>query len=161
LQRARVEPYPNPYVGPAVAWGPSSSSSNGNGSQLWVNMQMAIPVWNLNQGNIRAADANVRDAMASVGVLQNDLLRQTADTLAAYRIARERARRIGEEILPAAIRTQRLVRSSYDVGQLDVSQLLQAQRALTQVNLDYIDALENAWYSGASLSGLLQLEQFP
>ncbi len=161
LQRARVEPYPNPYVGPAVAWGPSSSSSGGNGSQLWINMQMNIPVWNLNQGNIRAADANVRDAMASVGVLQNDLLRQTADTLAAYRIARERARRIGEEILPAAIRTQRLVRSSYDVGQKDISVLLQAQRALTQVNLDYVDALETAWYSAAALSGLLQLEQFP
>jgi outer membrane protein, heavy metal efflux system len=160
-QRARVEPYPNPYVGPAVAWGPSSASNNGYGSQLWVNMQMNLPVWNLNQGGIRAANANIRDAMASVGTLQNDLLRQAADTLAAFRTARERSRYIGEQILPTAERTQRLVRNAYDVGQVDVSPVLQAQRALTQVNLDYIDTLENAWASGAALAGLLQIERFP
>lgn len=160
-QRARVEPYPNPYVGPAVAWGPTSSSSNGWGSQLWVNLQMNLPVWNLNQGGIRAADANTRDAAASIGVLQNDLLRQAADTLAAYRAARDRSRYIGEKILPTAERTQRLVRNAYDVGQVDVSPVLQAQRALTNVNLDYIDTLENAWARAAALAGLLQIESFP
>ncbi|HEY1603912.1 MAG TPA: TolC family protein [Pirellulales bacterium] len=160
-QRARVEPYPNPYVGPAIAFGPSSGSNGGNGAQLWINMQMNIPVWNLNQGNIRAANANIRDSVASVGVLQNDLLRQAAETLATYRTARDRSLRIGEEILPTAERTQRLVRNAYDVGQMDVAPVLQAQRALTQVNLDYIETLETAWMSAATLAGLLQVESFP
>ena len=160
-QRARVEPYPNPYVGPAVAWGPSSASNNGYGSQLWVNLQMNLPVWNLNQGGIRSADANTRDAAASVGVMQNDLLRQAAENLALYRTARDRSRYIGDQILPTAERTQRLVRNAYDVGQVDVSPVLQAQRALTQVNRDYIDTLENAWTSAAALAGLLQIEDFP
>lgn len=162
LQRARVEPYPNPYVGPAVAWGPTSSSSNGWGSQLWINLQMNIPVWNLNQGNIRSADANVRDAVASVGVVRNDLLRRTADTLALYRAARERAQYIAQFILPAAERGQELVLSAYEVGGAkDVSTVLQAQRALIQARLDFIDALENAWSAAAELAGLLQIERFP
>jgi len=161
LQRARVEPYPNPYVGPAVAWGPSSSSAGNSGSQLWINMQMNLPVWNLNQGNIRAADANVRDALASVGMVRNDLLRQTADTLALYRTARERGQYIGEYILPAAERGQLLVLSAYDVGAKDVSTVLQAQRALIQARLDYVEALEDAWAAAAALAGLLQVERFP
>jgi len=89
------------------------------------------------------------------------LLRQAADTLAAYRAARDRSRYIGEKILPTAERTQRLVRNAYDVGQVDVSPVLQAQRALTNVNLDYIDTLENAWARAAALAGLLQIESFP
>jgi cobalt-zinc-cadmium efflux system outer membrane protein len=161
LQRAQVEPYPNPYTGPAVAWGPSSGSGGTSGSQFWYNLQMNVPVWNLNQGGIRAANANIRDARASIGVLQNDLLRQSAETLAAYRSARDRARYIGEKILPTAERTWRLMQNAYEVGQVDVAPVLQAQKALTQVNLDYIEALESSWENAATLAGLLQVELFP
>ncbi|MES1213665.1 MAG: TolC family protein, partial [Singulisphaera sp.] len=161
LQRAQVEPYPNIYTGPTVAWGPSSASNNGPGSQFWYNIQFNVPVWNLNQGGVRAANANIRDAVASVGVVRNDLLRQAADTLAAYRAARDRSRYIGEQILPTAQRTFRLMQNAYQVGQQDVAPVLQAQKALTQVNLDYIDTLENAWLSAATLAGLLQVETFP
>lgn len=161
LQRAQVDPIPNIYTGPSVAWGPTSSSNNGNGSQFWYNFQFNIPVWNLNQGGVRAANANIRDAVASVGVLQNDLLRQAAETLAAYRAARDRARYYGEQILPTAERTFRLMQNAYEVGQVDVAPVLQAQKALTQVNLDYVEALENAWINAATLAGLLQVEAFP
>lgn len=161
LQRARVEPFPNPTVGPAVAFGPSSSSSGQWGSQFWLNMQIGLPVWNLNQGNIRAANANVRDSIASVDITRNDLLRQAAETLAQYRSSRDRARYIAERILPTAERSQQLIQNAYDIGRTDVSPVLQAQRALTQVNLDYIDALENAWLNAAILAGLLQVDRFP
>jgi len=144
-----------------MGFGPSSSSSGNSGSQLWINIQMNLPVWNLNQGNIRAADANVRDALASVGIVRNDLLRQTADTLALYRAARERGQYIGEYILPAAERGQLLVLSAYDVGAKDVSTVLQAQRALIQARLDYVEALEDSWAAAAALAGLLQVERFP
>ena len=50
---------------------------------------------------------------------------------------------------------------AYDIGRTDVSPVLQAQRALTQVNLDYVDALENAWVNAAILAGLLQIDRFP
>lgn len=161
LRRAQVEPFPNLNIGPAIAWGPSSSSSGAPGTQAWLNFQFPIPTWNRNQGNIRAAGAEVREAIASTGALQNELLRQVADVLSRYRVARELAQRIGREILPTAVRTQRLVRSGYDSGETDISPLLQAQRTLTQVNLTYIDALEDAWTSASELAGLLQLERFP
>ena len=32
---------------------------------------------------------------------------------------------------------------------------------LTQVNLDYIEALESAWTNAAVFAGLLQVELFP
>ena len=31
--------------------------------QFWLNLTFPIPVWNLNQGNIRAARANIREAL--------------------------------------------------------------------------------------------------
>ena len=54
------------------------------------------------------------------------------------------------------------MRNAYEVGQVDVAPVLQAQRALTQVNLDYIETLETAWTNAAAtLAGLLQVESFP
>ena len=52
LRRAEVEPVPNPYMGPAYQYGLTPGSE-----QLWFNIQFAIPVWDRNQGGIRAARA--------------------------------------------------------------------------------------------------------
>jgi outer membrane protein TolC len=42
-----------------------------------------------------------------------------------------------------------------------VAQVFQAQQALFQANLDYVDALDDVWSSAAELGNLLQLEEFP
>lgn len=158
LQRAEVEPYPNIRVGPAYNYMPVPMAG---GNQFWFTLQFDIPMWDRNQGNIRSTQADVRDSVASLGVLQNDLLRQAADALSRYRAARQRAERIQTSILPNARRAQQLVRDGYLKGVLDISTFLQAQRTLSDTTVDYFDALEEVWTTAADLANLLQLEQFP
>jgi cobalt-zinc-cadmium efflux system outer membrane protein len=156
LRRAEIEPIPNLYTGPSVAWFPSAQ-----GTQFWYNIQFAIPVWDRNQGNIQSARAYTTDAAAGVQVTQNALVFQAADILGRHRAAAQRAQKIGETILPTARRNQELVERGYRAGLFDVTRVLQAQRALFEANDDYIDALEDVWSTAADLGNLMQLERFP
>jgi cobalt-zinc-cadmium efflux system outer membrane protein len=156
LRRAEIEPIPNLYTGPSVAWFPSAQ-----GTQFWYNIQFAIPAWDRNQGNIQSARAYMRDAGAGVQVTQNVLIFQAADILSRHRAAVQRAQRIDELILPTARRNQELVERGYRAGLFDVTRVLQAQRALFEANDDYIDALQEVWSTAADLGNLLQLERFP
>jgi outer membrane protein, heavy metal efflux system len=158
LRRARVEPFPNPTIGPATQI-PLTQSPGAQ--QLWLNIYFDIPVWNRNQGNIQAAQANINDAVASLGILQNDLLRQVEDALGRYIAARQSEERIRTQILPTARRAQQLVKNGYQEGLLDISTLLQAQRSLSEASLSYIDSLQDVWLSAAEIAQLLQLERFP
>lgn len=156
LQRAEVEPYPNVYTGPATQWGAVPGAN-----QFWYNFQFNIPLWDRNQGNIRAAKANNRDAAANIDVVQNKLLFQAADALGRHRAAVEVAERIRTGVLPTVEAYQAQVRNGYEARVFAVVQLFQAQRSLFETNLRYIDALENVWSTAAELSNLLQLERFP
>ncbi len=156
LRRAEVEPYPNLYTGPAAQWGAVQGAN-----QFWYNFQFNIPVWDRNQGNIRAAQANNRDAAANIRVVQNKLLFQAADALGRHRAAVQVADRIRTGVLPTVEAYQTQVRAGYEAQVFAVVQLFQAQRSLFEANLRYIDALENVWATAAELSNLLQLERFP
>ena len=148
-----VPPWPSAPVRPVPA---------GRAASIWYNIQFNIPVWNLNQGGIRAANANIRDAAASVGVLRNDLLRQAADTLAVYprpvtvRVIHWRANP-ADRRADVSLDAERL----RNRGGRRAAPFCRRKSGLTQVNLDYIEALESAWTNAAALAGLLQVELFP
>lgn len=57
LRRAEVEPYPNIRMGPSYQTGTTPDSS-----QFWLSVVFDIPVWDLNQGNIRKARALVNQS---------------------------------------------------------------------------------------------------
>jgi cobalt-zinc-cadmium efflux system outer membrane protein len=155
LRRAEVEPYPNPYLGPAYQYGLLPG-----GEQFWFNIQFDIPILNRNQGGIRAARGNVRVAQENLTTLQNSLLNQAHSLLSQYRAAREIVRKFEAEILPNTREMLRLALEGYSKGLTDFATFLVAQRSLVQANSDYLDALLNLWNNAVQLSGLLQLEKF-
>jgi cobalt-zinc-cadmium efflux system outer membrane protein len=120
-----------------------------------------MPIWDRNQGNIRAAGANVRQAVAQLTTVQNDLLRQLAEALGRYRIAQATVETYQKGILPDAQRTYDLVQRGLEGGQFDLLRILQSQRSVIEANLDYIAALQDRLAAGATIAGLLQLYQFP
>lgn len=156
LRRAEVEPYPNVTVGPAYNFGVVPGRD-----QFWFNVNLPLPTWDRNQGNIRSARADVNDAAASLNVLQNDLLRQASDALSRHRAAREQAEQFERDILPNTHETMRLAQDGYAKGLFDFATYLQAQRTMVETTKDYVGALETAWGTAAELAGLLQLENFP
>jgi cobalt-zinc-cadmium efflux system outer membrane protein len=158
LRRARVEPYPNVTVGPAYF---NNLQRAPNTQQFFWNVRFEIPAWNRNQGNIDSSRADIRDSLAGLGVVQNDLLRQAEDALGRYRAARQSEERIRNEILPTAQRALQLARNGYERGVLDFATFLRAQRSLSQAALSYVDALQDVWTIAAEIANLYQTERFP
>ena len=126
-----------------------------------LNFSMPIPAWNRNQGNIRAARADIGRAMESVRQSQNDIARQMADAISQFRMAQQQVTRYEKRIIPKARDGVRLIQQGFDTGQFDFQRLLQAQRSLVEADLGYVGALTEQWNAAAELAGLAQLEVFP
>jgi cobalt-zinc-cadmium efflux system outer membrane protein len=155
LRRAEVEPFPNPYLGPAYQYGLLPGAE-----QFWFNIQFDIPVLNRNQGGIRAARGNLKAAEGNLTTIQYNLLNQAHNLIGQYRAAREVVRKFESDILPNARELLRLAQEGYGKGLTDLGTFLQFQRSLVQANSDYLDALLNLWTNAVQLAGLLQLEKF-
>jgi cobalt-zinc-cadmium efflux system outer membrane protein len=156
LRRAEVEPYPNIDLGAGYQYSVTPVHN-----QALIMLAFPIPAWNRNQGNIRAAHANVQGSLETLGVTQNTLLSQTADAFSRHKAARELVKQYEEEIMPNAADTLRLAQDGYAKGEFDFGRYLQVQRIVVEINLNYISALETMWTTAAELAGLLQVEQFP
>ena len=155
LRREEVDAYPNLRMGPAYQAGTQAHTG-----QFWLSVVFDIPIWDLNQGNIRKAQAQVRNAAADLQVTRNELLQHTAEVYARYRSAKQTADRLRNTMLPNSQRTLQLVQEGFSKGQFDVNRLLQAQRNLSDIAKEHIEAAEKAWTTSAELGALLQLEEF-
>jgi len=120
-----------------------------------------IPIWNRNQGNIRAAQAELGIAQQEVARIENDLADRVATALRAYAAARRRAEIFRNQILPKAHETYELSLEAFKGGQFEYLRVIQAQRANAEAKLEYNKALGDAWKAAAQLSGLLMEESWP
>lgn len=156
LKRAKVEPYPNVNIGPVYQFGLTPGTES-----FALNLVFPVPVWNQNQGNIRSATADIRDAEMSLKVAQNEQLQKVADALGRYRAGRQLVEQYEKEILPNVRQAQKLAQEGYTKGVFDFARYLQAQRTVVESNLSYVEALESMWTAVADVAGLLQIEQLP
>lgn len=157
LRRAEVEPIPNFNVQGGYQYGVREPLHD----QGYAQFTTSLPIWDRNQGGIRAARADSARAVAAVERVENDLSQQTAAALGEYRTASERTSAYVRQILPKARDVHRSNVLLYDKGQNDVLRLLQSQRTLIDSDLGYLDAQWSRWNAAVTLAGLLQLEQFP
>lgn len=156
LSRARAEPIPN-----LIMQGGFQYTINEPHQQGTLGMYLDVPIFDRNQGNIRAAGAGVREAAANVGVTRLDLFKQVVDAEADYRAASQVVRSYEEGILPDATRGLDLIQRGYEQGLFDIIRVLQSQRSVVEANLDYVQAQQTRLTAAAKLAGLLQLETFP
>jgi len=157
LQRAVVEPWPN-----ILAMGGYQYQVNFPPlSQGLFQFTMSVPLFNRNQGNIRAVRAEISAASAQVARVQNELSGQVALTLGNFLVAQQQVTYYERDILPRAAEILRISKQAYALGHFDFLRLLQSQRTLLESRVAYVNAQENRWMSAAELAGLLQIEQFP
>jgi cobalt-zinc-cadmium efflux system outer membrane protein len=159
LRRARVEPFPNiNFQGGYQNQGPGAFAPQNQGLyQVTFN----VPLWNRNQGNIRAAEANISVAQAHVGTVENNLANDSASAIGRFLSSQQQVDRYEEQMLPKAREVLRLVKQQYAQGEAEFLRLLQAQRQRMEVELDYVNAQEMRWIAAAEVAGLLQADQFP
>jgi cobalt-zinc-cadmium efflux system outer membrane protein len=174
--RARAEPTGNLTVDATTQYDFATRSTI-----VGVGLGMPIPVYNRNQGNIAAADADVRRSRHEVDRVRLSIADRYATAYAQFRNALDQVERYGtrlpttqiEEILAArgAERQQSLDRNSQIVpraqlalalategwqrGEFNYLQVLTAQRSLTQVRLGSVRALAELRQSVIALDGYL------
>ncbi|MDX1970826.1 MAG: TolC family protein [Planctomycetaceae bacterium] len=156
LQRARVQPYPNVTINAGYM-----REYRGLDNIALLNVEVPLPVWNKNQGNIYAAQAGVSRAAQNVAQVQNTIAQQVADAQGRYRAADQNCQRYEKRIVPLAREGVQLIQQGFQQGQFDFLRLLQAQRALVEAQLGYLNALETRWLTAAELGSLAQVEAFP
>lgn len=157
IRRAEVEPFPNV----TVYAGYQRQIEPGLHNMGLLTLSVPLPLWNQNQGNITSAYANLNKAHADVDAVQNDIARRMAEAGGRYRAADQQARRFELKIVPKAREGVKMIQEGFAQGQLDIMRLLQAQRALVESNLGFIDALEARWNAAAEMAGIAQLDAFP
>jgi cobalt-zinc-cadmium efflux system outer membrane protein len=156
VKRAEVEPIPNVTVYAAYIRQFENRSHDGA-----VGLSAPIPVWNKNQGNIRAAKAELGMAIQAVGRAENDLAGRVAAAMQTYSAARARAEAYRTELLPRAEETYTLARTAFQGGQFEYLRVIQAQRAIAEARLELNKALGDGWRAAAELSGLLLEDEWP
>ncbi len=155
IQRARKEPVPNVDLFVSVRHIYPTDSDVAN-----VQVGVPLPVFDRNQGNIRAAEADWIAARREVERIELDLQDRLAVAYRRCANARQQAQRYREKIVPKAERSLSLVTNGYEQGQVEYLTLLTAQQTYVQVTLAYIDALRElraatAVIEGKALSGSL------
>ncbi|MBX9626485.1 MAG: TolC family protein [Gemmataceae bacterium] len=150
LARAEAEPVPN------VTLGAGYVRQNQNRSNDYVlSAGVPVPVWNQNQGNIRAAKAQLAEATAAVDRVRYDLAGRVAVAFGVYAAARTRAERYQAAIIPRAEEAYKLALAGRAGGQFEYLRVLQAQRAVAEAELEYVRSLGEAWRAASDLAGLV------
>lgn len=152
LRRAQVEPIPN------VTLSGGYVRQNQNKSDDWmIGVSIPLPIWNRNQGNIFAAQAQVGEANLEVPRVENDLVDRTALAFREFAAARERALRL-RQVKAKAEEAYKIVFAARATSTL---QKLESQRTLRQAEVEYLRALGDAWKAAAAISGLTLEDQWP
>ena len=156
VRRAEVEPIPN------VTFTTGYIRQYENRSHDFaLGLSAPVPVWNRNQGNIRAAKAELGMAVQDVGRAEIDLAERVAVALRTYSAAVKLAEQYRTEVLPRAEETYRLSLEAFKGGQFEYLRVIQAQRAVAEARLEYNRVLGEAWRAAADLSALLLEEWWP
>ena len=156
VRQAEVQPLPNL----TVTGGYVRQFENRSHDAVF-GISAPIPVWNRNQGNIRAAQADLGRAVQNVGRVENDLAERIALAFRTYAAARERAERYRTEIVPRAEETYKLSTEAFRGGQFEYLRVIQAQRAVAEARLELNRSLGEAWRAAGEISGLLLEEAWP
>ena len=155
LDRARRERWPD------VTAGAGYMRNNIDRADQWTfQLSLPVPLWNRNQGNILAAEAELTKAAQEVARVRNELAGRLATAYAQYAAARARADRYRSSVLPQARELFDIAAKGFAAGQFDYLRVLQAQRAFQEANLEYVRSQGEAWQAASDVAGLL-LEEPP
>src|SRR5262249_55316288 len=123
-----------------------------------VSVSAPIPVFNRNQGNIRAARAEVARTQATVRATELRLTERLTTAYQRYRASREQVENYRKRIVPDARESLRLVLLGYERGdpRYDYTAVLQAQNALAQARLALVQAQGELQRAVSDLEALWQ-----
>jgi outer membrane protein, heavy metal efflux system len=118
-------------------------------------LAVQIPIFNRNQGNIAAATADLNRAQLEKQRVALMLRQRAASILDQYSTSRVMAIQYHDEMLPRAKKSYTLMSQKYGLMLASYPRVIQSQRKLFEIQLEYVRLLENIWTTGVALQGFL------
>ncbi|GAB5444668.1 MAG: TolC family protein [Fuerstiella sp.] len=148
LQRHGVQAIPNV----TVQFGAGVDNATNNGM---MNLQIGapIPVFNKNQGNICAAQAEFCRATLEVQRIQKSIEARLAEVSREYDSSLAAVNKYGQEILPNAAESLKLAEHAYEAGETSFLQVLVSRRTYFDSNLQYIAAQSQLAQASSKVDG--------
>jgi cobalt-zinc-cadmium efflux system outer membrane protein len=153
LKREQVEPIPNVQV--HVANGYDFETRKDTTS---VQVGVRLPVFDKNQGNVRAARAQVSYAEAELCRVELSLRQRLARAYARYRTARTTVATYRKYNLPDAKEAYESYLDSFKKRRAAWPQVLVAQRTYFQMSVEYTQALDEMRRAEVAILGLLLVD---
>ena len=153
---AEVQPFPDVTVHVAVQ---KDYTTPPFGTVANVVVGVPFPLWNRNQGNIRATDAQWRRALDDNDRIRNELTSRVAEAFERYDNNRALLKMYQTQILPNQVQAFRAAVARHAaVGDKSVSynDLVTSQQTLSTLITSYLGALGDQWSAVVDISGLLQ-----
>jgi outer membrane protein, heavy metal efflux system len=114
-----------------------------------------LPIFNRNQGNVAAANADLERAQLEKLRIALTLRERAATILDEYANAKLMALEYRDEMLPRAQKAYTLLTEKYGQMLAAYPHMLESQRRLYTLHAEYIMALETTWTTGIALQGFL------
>ena len=151
VQREKVQQIPDLRVS-GNAWYDTISPPT---LMLGLNVGVAMPIFDRNQGNVTAAIGQLNAARAEVARLELVLRDRLAQAFARYESARNQVRTYKETILPTAEENLSLTLKNYEEGEFDFLRVLTARRYLFDANVNYVTSLAELKTAAIEIHGML------
>jgi cobalt-zinc-cadmium efflux system outer membrane protein len=129
----------------------NSDPARKTGAQSFASVGIELPLWNRNQGNVQAAQADLEQARQEIVRTQLSL-REQAEVLAQnYLSAKTEAERYRTALLPRARHAYELYLDKYRNMAQAYPQVIVSQRTLFELEVRYIDSLDRIWQNAIAL----------
>jgi cobalt-zinc-cadmium efflux system outer membrane protein len=156
LARARADRIPNVFVRGSAGYNFERFAPGKDvGPEFGLEIGLPLPIFDHNEGNIAAAEAQQRLAAAEVRRTELTLRTRAAGALRGYRDALRTVERYRAAVLAQAQRSHQLYLQRFREMAAAYPQVLITQRNLGQVRAEYVRALVDARQHAVLLDGLL------
>jgi outer membrane protein, heavy metal efflux system len=157
LARAKSEPIPDIRVRGGLEYNHETlgSAPFAKGWEGLAEASVEIPLFNRNQGNIGAAQADLDRARQENTRVSLTLRERAATVVDEYANAKLMAAEYRDEILPRARKAYALLVQKYGQMLASYPRVLESQRKLYDLQIEYIAALQGLWTNGLALQGFL------
>ena len=115
-------------------------------------VSIPLPLWNLNGGNIKAAQAAVDQFQDALGKIKAQAAADVAGAEIAYDEARESLLRYRDELAPKSAQVREAVRFKYERGAATLVDLLNAEQTDNTVRLALAQAMNDTAGAAADLN---------
>jgi cobalt-zinc-cadmium efflux system outer membrane protein len=157
LGRARREAIPDVQIRGGMEYNHELLGSGpfAKGWEGIAEVAVQIPLFNRNQGNVAAARADIERAGQEKKRIALTLRERAASAVDQYANARLMAVEYRDEMLPRAKKAYGLMVEKYGQMLASYPRVLDAQKKLYELQIEYITALESVWTDGIALQGYL------